>query len=273
MSVTYKTQFGSLDRYEKGGVQTISDDVKNYAFSNCFEIASKSKPYEKVVFGQNQIYVLEMPARRRRVALVHLRARRVRARDGRRGGDPPRQAAGRADRARRRAQRRRAGQGRAQGREDGLDEDRRAATRACCRRTPRISSRAAKPGVVVLQTCKGDFSIERWAQICQTPESKEHAMKHPPNRQVVALTRRTWLRASTRRLQLPPRRVLRPHPWKTTDGRPLSHTHGHQQLPARADARRGVGLLLRRRQLRPRDRHHQPLQDGGPLRRHATTAR
>jgi hypothetical protein len=27
--------------------------------------------------------------------------------------------------------------------------------------------RSAKPGVVVLQTCKGDLSIERWAQICQ----------------------------------------------------------------------------------------------------------
>src|SRR5947207_15991522 len=55
----YRTRFGSLLHYEKGGVQAISDDVKNYAFSNCFEIASKSKPYEKVVFGQNQIYVLE----------------------------------------------------------------------------------------------------------------------------------------------------------------------------------------------------------------------
>ena len=55
----YKTAFGSLDHYEKGGVQIIDDDVRHYAFSNCFEIASKSKPYEKVVFGQNQIYVLE----------------------------------------------------------------------------------------------------------------------------------------------------------------------------------------------------------------------
>src|SRR5438477_4745811 len=58
-AVAYKTKFGSLQHYEKGGVQPISDDVKHYAFSNCFEIASKSKPYEKVVFGQNQIYVLE----------------------------------------------------------------------------------------------------------------------------------------------------------------------------------------------------------------------
>ena len=46
----YKTVFGSLDHFEKGGVQNIDDNVKNYAFSNCFEIASKAKPYEKVVF-------------------------------------------------------------------------------------------------------------------------------------------------------------------------------------------------------------------------------
>jgi hypothetical protein len=55
----YQTRFGSLENYEKGTVQIIDDDVKHYAFSNCFEIASSSKPYEKVVFGQNQIYVLE----------------------------------------------------------------------------------------------------------------------------------------------------------------------------------------------------------------------
>ena len=55
----YETKFGSLERFEKGGVQIIDDNVRNYAFSNCFEIASKARPYEKVVFGQNQIYVLE----------------------------------------------------------------------------------------------------------------------------------------------------------------------------------------------------------------------
>src|SRR5690349_1348012 len=57
--MTYQTKFGSLRHYEKGCVQPISDSVKHYAFSNCFDIASRSKPYEKVVFGQNQIYVLE----------------------------------------------------------------------------------------------------------------------------------------------------------------------------------------------------------------------
>jgi hypothetical protein len=27
--------------------------------------------------------------------------------------------------------------------------------------------RAAKPSVIVLQTCKGDLSVEKWADICQ----------------------------------------------------------------------------------------------------------
>ena len=58
-ATAYKTRFGSLKHFEKGHVEPIDDDVRHYAFSNCFEIASISKPYEKVVFGQNQIYVLE----------------------------------------------------------------------------------------------------------------------------------------------------------------------------------------------------------------------
>jgi hypothetical protein len=60
MSASYHTRFGSLSNYEKGRVEPVADDPKNYAFSNCFEIANNSKPYEKVVFGINQIYVLEV---------------------------------------------------------------------------------------------------------------------------------------------------------------------------------------------------------------------
>src|SRR3981081_3979509 len=56
----YKTKFGSLESYEKGGVQNISGSVKNYAFYNCLEVANGSKPYERVVFGINQIYDLEV---------------------------------------------------------------------------------------------------------------------------------------------------------------------------------------------------------------------
>src|SRR5450759_64577 len=56
---SYHTVFGSLDHYEKGGVQVISADPKHYVFSNVFEVASKSKPYEKVAVGQNLKYALE----------------------------------------------------------------------------------------------------------------------------------------------------------------------------------------------------------------------
>jgi hypothetical protein len=56
----YVTRFGSLDRYEKGGVEVISDDPKHYAFSNIFEVAARSRPYEKVAVGKNMEYVLEV---------------------------------------------------------------------------------------------------------------------------------------------------------------------------------------------------------------------
>ena len=56
---TQKTYFGSLQNYQKGGVQVIDDDPKNYAFSNIFEVASNSKPYEKVAVGKNLKYVIE----------------------------------------------------------------------------------------------------------------------------------------------------------------------------------------------------------------------
>ena len=56
---TYKTVFGSLDDYQQGEVELISGDVKHYTFSNIFAVASKSKPYEKVVVGKNLEYVME----------------------------------------------------------------------------------------------------------------------------------------------------------------------------------------------------------------------
>ncbi len=55
----YVTRFGSLEHHEKGGVEVIADDPKNYVFSNIFEVASVSRPYEKVAVGKNIEYVLE----------------------------------------------------------------------------------------------------------------------------------------------------------------------------------------------------------------------
>lgn len=56
---TYTTRFGSLDDYQKGEIDLIDDDPKRYAFSNIFEVASTSRPYEKVAVGKNRQYVLE----------------------------------------------------------------------------------------------------------------------------------------------------------------------------------------------------------------------
>src|SRR5215475_13249939 len=53
------TRFGSLKQYDKGGVEVINDDARNYVFSNVFEVASKAKPYEKVAVGKNIEYVIE----------------------------------------------------------------------------------------------------------------------------------------------------------------------------------------------------------------------
>jgi hypothetical protein len=55
----FTTRFGSLDHYEKGHVEIIDDDPRHYAFSNVFEAAARSKPYEKVAVGKNRQYVLE----------------------------------------------------------------------------------------------------------------------------------------------------------------------------------------------------------------------
>ena len=56
---SYRTRFGSLSDYRKGSVEIISGSPKHYVFSNLFEVASKSKPYEKVVVGKNLEYVIE----------------------------------------------------------------------------------------------------------------------------------------------------------------------------------------------------------------------
>jgi hypothetical protein len=166
MSVTYKTQFGSIDRFEKGGVQAISDDVKNYAFSNCFDIASKSKPYEKVVFGQNQIYVLEclradgtspwytcahdefalVMDGEVEIHLVKLQGEQI-VPDAEHNGAVL-----------------------VKGEPKGAKMGWMKLTRGHQGMLPKNTAyqfKSAKPSVVVLQTCKGDLSIERWAQICQ----------------------------------------------------------------------------------------------------------
>lgn len=56
---SYTTRFGSLEHYDKGGVEIINDDPRHYAFSNIFEVASNAEPYEKTAVGKNMEYVVE----------------------------------------------------------------------------------------------------------------------------------------------------------------------------------------------------------------------
>lgn len=57
--MAYVTRLASLNGYEKGGVEVIDDDPKNYAFSNIFEVASLARPFEQIAVAKNFEYVLE----------------------------------------------------------------------------------------------------------------------------------------------------------------------------------------------------------------------
>lgn len=167
MAVAYQTRFGSLASYQKGRVEPIADDAKNYAFSNCFEIASKSRPYERVVFGQNQIYVLEVAraegespwytCAHDEFALcmdgeveVHL----VKLETKQQVPDPQHNGAVLVE-------------GTPQGARMGWMRIRRG-HQAMLPKNTAYQFRSAQPGVLVLQTCKGQLSVEKWAEICQT---------------------------------------------------------------------------------------------------------
>ena len=57
--MAYVTRLASLDDYQKGFVEVLDDDPKNYAFSNIFEVASRAEPFEQIAVAKNFEYVLE----------------------------------------------------------------------------------------------------------------------------------------------------------------------------------------------------------------------
>jgi hypothetical protein len=166
MSVNYTTRFGSLADYEKGRVEPISDDIKNYAFSNCFEIANDAKPYEKIVFGINQIYVLEViraegnspwfTCAHDEFVLcmdgeveVHLATLEASQQIG------DKEKTGAVQLNAEPGGKRMGWMKLRRGHQGMLPADR------------AYQFRSAGPSVLILQTCKGELSIERWAEICQ----------------------------------------------------------------------------------------------------------
>jgi hypothetical protein len=161
----YTTRFGSLLDYEKGSVEAIDDDPRHYAFSNAFEVASRARPWEKVVVARNQQYVLEVvraegtsewrTAAHDEFALVM---------DGTVEVDlvaldepavaPDAEGSVRLD-------------GEPRGRPMGRIVGRRGHM-ALLPANAAYRMRAETPGVLLLQTIHGPDSIERWADICQT---------------------------------------------------------------------------------------------------------
>jgi hypothetical protein len=161
--VEYKTIFGSLSDYRKGSVDIIDDDPKHYAFSNMFEVASSSKPYEKVAVGKNMQYVLEVlraegtsewrTAAHDEFALVvdgTVTVELVKL-------DEPAVAADKS------------GSVRIDGEPVGRKMGRVIASRGHMTLLPANAAyrfHADTPGVILLQTILGDDTVERWAEIC-----------------------------------------------------------------------------------------------------------
>ena len=161
----YRTVFGSLSSYQKGGVEVIDDDPKYYVFSNVFEVASKSKPYEKVAVGKNLRYVIEVlraegtspwfAAAHDEAALImdgEIEVHLIKP-------DQPlvpenKEGSVRLDRE-------------PQGTKMGWIKARRGHM-ALLPKGAAYQFRSSKPGVLLIQTIQGDFTVERWAEICQT---------------------------------------------------------------------------------------------------------
>ena len=167
-ATAYQTRFGSLKHFEKGHVEPIDDDVRHYAFSNCFDIANKSRPYEKVVFGQNQIYVLEalraegvspwFTCAHDEFALVmdgDVEVHLVQLDAAQTVSDTEHNGAVQVE-------------GEPRGRKMGWMKLSRGHQGLLPKNAAYQFRTVGDPGVIVLQTCKGDLSVEKWADICQT---------------------------------------------------------------------------------------------------------
>jgi hypothetical protein len=162
----YVTRFGSLERYDKGGVEVINDDARNYVFSNIFEVASKAPPYEKVAVGKNIEYVIEAiraegtsgwrAAGHDEFALVmdgEIEVRLLKL------DDPAVVPAG--------TQGSVALPATPRGKKMGVVRARRGHM-TLLPAGAAYQFHATRPGVILLQTLGGRDTVERWAEICQT---------------------------------------------------------------------------------------------------------
>ncbi|MGH8143562.1 MAG: hydroxyquinol 1,2-dioxygenase [Steroidobacteraceae bacterium] len=164
-SQRFSTVFGSLNDYVKGDLEIINDNPKYYAFSNVFEVASKSKAYEKVVVALNLGYVLEAvrtegtspwyAASHDEFAIVmdgQLRVDLVKLTDPDAVAPPDKQGTVLV-------------RGEPVGRKMGWVEAGRG-HQVLLPQGAAYRFHAAAPGVILIQTILGELSVQKWSQIC-----------------------------------------------------------------------------------------------------------
>ena len=162
----YVTKFGSLNNYDKGLLEIIDDDPKRYTYSNMFEVAGTSKPYEKVAVAKNMEYVLEVvraegtsewrTAAHDEFALVtdgEVEVRLIKLDDP--SVVPPDKEGSIAL------------SGEPAGKKMGYIKARRGHM-ALLPAGAAYQFHAEQPGVILMQTIAGDDTVYKWAEICQT---------------------------------------------------------------------------------------------------------
>jgi hypothetical protein len=159
-----KTVFGSLGDYQKGGVEIISDDPKNYVFSNVFEVASREEPWRRVAVGKNFQYIVEVvraegvspwfAASHDEFALVMDGRVEVQLRKLGPDQTPPESKEGATL---------------VRGEPEGPKMGRLVLGRGHMALLPKGAGyqfRAEAPGVLTIQTIQGELTVEKWAEIC-----------------------------------------------------------------------------------------------------------
>lgn len=161
----FTTVFGSLNNYEKGSIEIIDDDPKRYTFSNVFEVANISAPYERVAVGQNLKYVIEVARAEGQspwYACNHdefvvvmdgeVEVRLVKLDDLAATVAPEKEGAVLVS-------------GEPQGKKMGLIKCRRG-HQALLPKGAAYQFHSDGVGVLLIQTIKGDCTVEKWAEIC-----------------------------------------------------------------------------------------------------------
>ncbi len=162
-----RTVFASLDDYTRGSIEIVDDDPKHYAFSNVFDVAARSAPYEKVVVALNLGYALEVlraegtspwyTAAHDEFAIVmdgEVEVELVKLDHPDRAVAADKQGSVRVE-------------GAPIGRKMGYIKCR-AGHQALLPRGAAYRFRAHSTGVVILQTIAGELSVQKWAQICHS---------------------------------------------------------------------------------------------------------